>query len=338
MAGRSTFRERVILREIEKQYGVHLFRIATPIPTLKLNTYFVADPEPTLIDVPPDSPRFIDELQGQLRAVSSSVETIKTIIITHPHFDHYGCAASIARKGSTRVWIMKGSGAWLENYKQECREEEQFSIDFLTRAGAPADLIDYSVRFFHYLSGFASGIKPSRYLHEGEEIRLGSLHCTVETVPGHTPWCMLLSDSHERIAFTGDFLIKEISSNPVVQRPWAAPQGYKSLKAYISSLKKVRDMDLRFALPGHGEIIENPSQRCEDLLDFIQERREFILRQLEAAAGSQTPYQTVQGLFPKLSKDQLFLAVSEVTAHLEVLEEEGYVRRRTEFPLSFYLA
>ena len=95
---------------------------------------------------------------------------------------------------------------------------------------------------------------------------MGRILFRVMTVPGHTPWCTLIYHERDRIAFSGDFLLKGISSNALCQRPDVVPKGYKSLKAYTASLERVRDMDLRLVLPGHGDVIERPHDEVKRLI------------------------------------------------------------------------
>jgi glyoxylase-like metal-dependent hydrolase (beta-lactamase superfamily II) len=163
-----------------------------------------------------------------------------------------------------------------------------------------------------------------------DQVPFSSTGLLVTPVPGHTPWCILIHDERNDFGFTGDFLLYEISSNPLIQRPALVPEGYGSLKAYISSLKKVSEIGLGIALPGHGKIIEHPKKRIGSLLAFIEERKVLIHNIL--LEGPLTPFQLLQKVFPDLNRDELFLAVSEVMGYLEVLESEGKVTR-SEGPL-----
>ena len=316
------------------QYAVHRLPIQTPFPIGRVNSYFVEEPVPTLIDVPPRGVSFLSELQAALKHLGYSLQDIKRIIVTHPHIDHFGSVAAIAGQSEAEVWVSSAGAGWLEHYEAELVEEEIFSRGFLTGAGIPTDWVEQSLPdFFRPARELAQSVKPSRYLIEGDEVLLGPSLFKFVAVPGHTPWCMLIYDERDRIAFTGDFLLKEVSSNALCQRPRAVPKGYKSLKAYTASLKKVREMDLGLALPGHGEVIENPSERIGDLLTFIDERRGLIRDIL--SKGAQTPFQIMNQLFPELPGGELFLAISEIVGHLEMLEDEGLVeRRKKQFPVS----
>ncbi len=158
-----------------------------------------------------------------------------------------------------QVWATENTARWLENYDDECLEEERSRRPSLDRAGVPADLVAHVGRYFQYLKKFAArqGV-PSPGGREVVELASGRFR--LEHVPGHTPWCVMMVDDGEKIAFTGDFLLKDISSNPPAQRPSKLPAGYRSLEAYASSLRRVAAMGLALALPGHGEMMRNPGR------------------------------------------------------------------------------
>jgi glyoxylase-like metal-dependent hydrolase (beta-lactamase superfamily II) len=313
-------------QDLLSQYAIHRLPIQTPFPIGRINCYFVEEPVPTLIDVPPRGASFLDELQAGLKDLGYALRDVKRIIVTHPHIDHFGSASAIAGQSEAEVWVSREGAGWLEHYETKLVEEERFSRNFLTSAAIPATWFEQTTSgFFELARDLAQSVKPSRYLIDGDGILLGGAPFKFVAVPGHTPWCMMICNERDRIAFTGDFLLKEVSSNALCQGPHAAPEGYKSLKTYLASLRKVSDMDLRLALPGHGDVIENPSQRIADLFTFIGERKGLMRAIL--SRGAQTPFQIMNQLFPELPESELFLAISEIVGHLELLEEEGLVTR-----------
>jgi glyoxylase-like metal-dependent hydrolase (beta-lactamase superfamily II) len=313
-------------RDLLSRYAIHRLPIQTPFPIGSVNSYFVEGPVPTLVDVPPHGAPFLSELHSGLKGLGYRLQDVKRVIVTHPHIDHFGSAAAIAGQNEAEIWVSKEGAGWLEHYETELIEEELFSGTFLTNAGVPEEWVKRTLpQFFRPARELAQSVKPARYLTDGDEVLLGSALFRFVAVPGHTPWCLLIYDEQNRIAFTGDFLLKNVSSNALCQGPHAAPKGYKSLKAYTATLRKVREMNLRLALPGHGEVIENPSARIDELLSFIEERKGLIRSIL--SEGARTPFQVMNRLFPKLPASELFLAISEIMGHLEVLEEEGLVER-----------
>jgi glyoxylase-like metal-dependent hydrolase (beta-lactamase superfamily II) len=180
----------------------------------------------------------------------------------------------------------------------------------------------------------ARSVEPTGYLKEGDRFQLSSLEFTVTAVPGHTPFCILIHDTENTFGFSGDFL-QGVTTSPLTQRNTDALQPYNSLKSYVSSLQKVRAMGLRVALPGHGEIIEDVSKNAGDILNVIEQRRDAIIHILEVSRC--TVVEIAHKLFPDLLPGRLFNAVSEVTAHLEVLEEDRLLTKVGNQPPRFCL-
>jgi glyoxylase-like metal-dependent hydrolase (beta-lactamase superfamily II) len=316
------------------QNGIHRLQIPTPFAVGTVNSYFVEEPVPTLIDVPPHGDVYLGELRAGLGRLGSSLHRVRRIIVTHPHIDHCGSAAAVAAESGAEIWVSREGARWLEQYDQELVAEEAFSKEFLTCAGVPKAWVEEAIpRFFVGARELAKCVRVAHYMQEGDELALGGGSFRVTAVPGHTPWCMLIHDEAHGLAFSGDFLLKDISSNALCQRGDVLPGGYKSLKAYKASLMRVEEMKLKLVLPGHGDVIEEPSQRIAELLAFIDERRRLIRDIL--ARGAQTPFQMMHVLFPGLPADELFLAISEIMGHLEILEEEGFAARLEGTPVRF---
>lgn len=314
----------VILKSELNKHGIHRLVVPVPFPVESLNVYFAEEPVPTLIDTPPRGASFLKLLREGLNALGYSVEDIGRIILTHPHFDHFGLARDIAARSGAEIWAAAGTSRCFRS--ESIEDDERFQYSLLAKAGAPPESIQYvRDKFGGWARQYGCDLTPSLYLGDSSTVRMGNRSLSVTSVPGHTPWCILIHDQESHIAFTGDFLLHTISSNPIVQRPSAVPQGYGSLKALISSLKKVRKMGLKLALPGHGSFIEDPNGRIDGLLQFIEERKALI--HAVVRSGPHTLFRMVKMLFPHIRPYELFLAVSEIIGYLEVLEEEGKVVR-----------
>lgn len=316
---------------------VHPISIPIPYASGSMNVYFWEKPVPTLLDVPPDGGAYYPHLEIALKKLGYRLSRdIERIVVTHPHFDHFGIAGLIAGQSGAEVWAFKGAAKYLESFPEDAREDFRYYASLLEDAGVPGTGMKYLEEFFQVFLQSASKTKVSRRLEEGDEIELGSTVYRVVHVPGHTPWCFMVYDANRQIAFTGDFLIKDITSNALHQRPAEYPKGYKSLASYISSLKKARDLGLTEAYSGHGEPISDVPQRIEDILASIESRKNLILSILEERRLC-TPFQIVKDLFQDLPDWQILLGVSEVIGHLEILEEKMMVRRIPGPPFTFSL-
>jgi glyoxylase-like metal-dependent hydrolase (beta-lactamase superfamily II) len=320
-----------------KVTDVHPISIPIPYASGSMNVYFWERPVPTLLDVPPDGGGYYLHLETALKKLGYRLSRdIERIVVTHPHFDHFGIAGLIASQSGAEIWAFKGAAGYLESFPEGAREDFRYYASLLEDAGVPGTGMAYLEEFFQVFLQSASKVKVSRRLEEGDEIELGSTAYRVVHVPGHTPWCFMVYDADRQIAFTGDFLIKDITSNALHQRPAEYPNGYRSLKSYIESLKKARDLGLAEAYSGHGEAISDVPQRIEEILASIESRRNLIISIL-AERGHCAPFQIVKALFQNLPDWQILLGVSEVIGHLEVLEEKMMVQRIPGQPITFSL-
>ena len=319
---------------LKDKYGIHKIPITSRMFGFVVNSYFVEKPCPTLVDVPPDEEVYLDKLQSGLGRVGYSINDVRRIIVTHPHFDHFGAARTIAETSGAEIWASEGGTRWFEDFEGEIHSEEMVRSALLFESGATNSEVQDVDEYYCRATPLARSIKPTRLLREGDLFELSSLVFTVTTVPGHTPWCILLHDVEYRLGFSGDFL-QTVTSNPIIQRNTKIMPSYNSLKSYFASLEKISASGLQLALPGHGEIIRDGSKKAQQILLVISERRNMILSFLKEPY--QTPVEISHRLFPDLLPGRLFNAVSETMAHLEILEENGLIHRVANHPMRFSL-
>jgi glyoxylase-like metal-dependent hydrolase (beta-lactamase superfamily II) len=244
---------------LKDKYGIHKIPIASRMFGFVVNSYFVEKPCPTLVDVPPDEKVYLDKLQSGLGRVGYSINDVRRIIATHPHFDHFGAARTIAETSGAEIWVSEGGVRWFEDFEGEIHSEEKVRSALLFESGATNSEVQNVDEYYCRATPLARSIKPTRLLKEGDLFELSSLVFTVTTVPGHTPSCILLHDVEYGLGFSGDFL-QAVTSNPIIQRNTKIMPSYNSLKSYIASLEKICATGLRLALPGHGEIIQDVSK------------------------------------------------------------------------------
>lgn len=297
--------------------------------------YFSDEPIPTLIDAPPDGERFLEELENGLRVLGYSVGDIRRIVVTHPHFDHYGSAATIKELSGAEVWASKNGAEWIENYERVILDQEKYRTMLLEKNGVPIAEIQYIKDYYRKTNRFAHRALISMHVEDGDRFDFAEHSFVACNVPGHTPGCVLFHNAEKGIAFTGDFLADDIYSNPLVQWPDLTISTYNTLGSYLESLKRVREMKLRICHPGHGEIIENPEKRILEILDAIIARRMAILQILEK--GNRTALEIMDTLFPGLAREHLFRGISDTIGHLEMLEKNGLVERTIDYPIRFHV-
>jgi glyoxylase-like metal-dependent hydrolase (beta-lactamase superfamily II) len=113
-----------IVTILKDKYGIHKIPIASRMFGFVVNSYFVEKPCPTLVDVPPDEKVYLDKLQSGLGKVGYSISDVQRIIVTHPHFDHFGAARTITENSGAEIWASERGVPWFEDFEGELRSEE----------------------------------------------------------------------------------------------------------------------------------------------------------------------------------------------------------------------
>ena len=161
----------------------------------------------------------------------------------------------------------------------------------------------------------------------------------IHHLPGHTPDSLALQIGEEAI-IVGDILLPEITPHPTQEKFYQLtetllPAPYNQgpliygLRAYVNSLKHLRDIALRFprliVLPGHrlynrdhwniidlktrvDEVIEHHVERCGAIVSILQK-------------GPKTAEEVARGHFdPQLLKGfGIKMAENEILSHIELL-------------------
>jgi glyoxylase-like metal-dependent hydrolase (beta-lactamase superfamily II) len=95
----------------------------------------------------------------------------------------------------------------------------------------------------------------------------------------------------------------------------------RSLVDYLETLERFRKMDPVIAYPGHGDPITDVVGLIDSTIAQHMERKEEVAALL--TTRGQSPYELAQKLFPDVRGYDVFLSVSEVVAHLDLVSDEG---------------
>ena len=169
---------------------------------------------------------------GNLASLVKSLTDLPLIVInTHGHPDHAG-----GNGGFEEVWLDPK-----DEELMRVMTSDEFRLDDLRRLHGGLDdeykrLVEQLVR-----------VRPYRLqpLHAGQIFDLGGRRFEVVPLPGHTLGSVCLLNSDERLLFAGDSIV----ATPV----WMYLDYCTTLRAYLDSLKKVRERESEFEtlFPGH---------------------------------------------------------------------------------------
>jgi glyoxylase-like metal-dependent hydrolase (beta-lactamase superfamily II) len=162
---------------------------------------------------------------------------------------------------------------------------------------------------------------PDRILADGDVITHGDARLRVVHTPGHASnhVCLLLEPSG--LLFTGDHLM---SGSTVVILP---PDG--SMRLYLQSLERLREMPVTDLAPGHGSLMPN----AMDEIDRVRAHR--LLRESKVVAalrerGSGTLDEILPVVYGDVPRFMHPVAKYSLLAHVLKLEEEGRAARNGE--------
>ena len=139
--------------------------------------------------------------------------------------------------------------------------------------------------------------------------------------PGHEDDHVAYYMAKGRVLFSGDTILGNSSSS------------VHNLKQYMASLKLMARQRPNVICPGHGQIIQNATQRVRWYIEHRQQREEQVLAALEA--GATMVNEVVSRVYPRnLRKNLREAAARNVRTHLAKLTEE---KRVTEHSASYFM-
>lgn len=139
--------------------------------------------------------------------------------------------------------------------------------------------------------------------------RLRAIH-----TPGHATDHFCFLDESSRDLYCGD--LARIGGTVVIP----ASRG-GSLREYLRSLERIRELAPARLLPAHGPIIDDPASVIDEYIEHRRMRERQIVDALRT--GCRTPAEIVARVYPGLPSGLVSAAEDTVRAHLQKLEEDA---------------
>lgn len=272
-----------------------------------------------LVDTGIDTPPARGALRDGAEQIGVTPESLRHVVLTHAHIDHYGLA------GPVRDW----SGATLSIHEREeelatrwvkgwAADRPSVERSFLA-GGIPPEaarqLLEASdrihVRYRHY--------PPDRLLRGDAGALPGGGGWEWILTPGHSPGHVTVYHPAKRVLIAGDHVLPRISPNIGADLYTQNP-----LSDYLASLRRLRGLPVDLVLPSHGEPFADLAGRIDGILAHHDGRNAQLVGLL---ASPMTAFQVTLRLFPELPPDNFLHALREARAHLIYLEGVGAVAR-----------
>jgi glyoxylase-like metal-dependent hydrolase (beta-lactamase superfamily II) len=302
---------------------LQLLAVPTTLPEGPTNTYLVTSDPITLIDTGPRDNQAEPALRAMLAERGLTFGNIGRIVVTHAHIDHFGLAGQIIRESRAKLYTHARNYYWLTEYHIEWARRFGYYAELLARFGAPRGAIDGMIDGISALMPRATSIPEDAFipLGDGQVIRLNGDDWQIIHAPGHASGMIVLYEGKSKTLLSSDHILRDITSNPILEPPARGEtERPRSLPDYIQSLQKIARLEVGVALPAHGEPVYDVGALIEGRLAFHRKRKERIASVLSEPL---TPYEIALMIFPNLKQMDIFLGLSEVVGHLDLLEDEG---------------
>ncbi|MEW6079032.1 MAG: MBL fold metallo-hydrolase [Thermodesulfobacteriota bacterium] len=311
-----------------------VFSVTLPLPGEKpgpVNAYlFKGKDNITLLDT--GTSKGFEILKSALAEHGLTCDDIDRIVLTHSHIDHYGAVKKILRASSSFIDVA-GNFARTVSIATGLGVSRKTMGDFLSLMGVPP-LVRNSMRVLS--SAFAllgEKCRVTSFIKEGQTITMGDYDCRVIETPGHTTDSICLYVEQDNVLFSGDHILPHITPNAFVMLEEGRPLPTRlSQKEFYESVDKVNRLAPCLVFPAHGRPMEDLAAVTRMYAENFSQRENLILGII--TGGESVVYRIARKLFPRLNTARLpleiFLAVSEVYTHIQMLEFRGIVATRVE--------
>ena len=162
------------------------------------------------------------EVDRLKEAVTAQGLTLEKVLLTHGHLDHASGATKLAREFGIAI--------------EGPHKDDLFLLEDLGRNARRPGF------------GDAENCLPTRWLDDGDTVRVGEVEFGVRHCPGHTPGHVVFFHQATKIAFVGDVLFKgSIGRCDLPRGNWQ-----QLIDAITERLWPLGD-DMQF-VPGHGQM------------------------------------------------------------------------------------
>lgn len=268
-------------------------------------------------------------LRKGLAHLGLRIEDVDRIVLTHGHVDHFGGLKAIRSKflKTASIYAHKED---IEAIESGAEASPSAYRHFLTFTGAPIGLRMGVSTTFAMFKFFSGGCRVDYALQDDDTISMGDYEARIVATPGHTRGSVCVYLEEDGVLFSGDHILGHITPNALVmlEENRTLPKRL-SQREYFDSLDRIAALDPKVVHPAHGDTIEKFRDVQQLYQNNYSQRKKTILTTIRAHP-EKSIYQLARKLFPQVNANwshmDLFLAISEIYTHIQVLEAEGYVK------------
>ncbi len=283
----------------------------------------------TLIDTGNPGEKSFYQLKSLLKEHQLTFRDFDHIIVTHMHTDHSGGVSLIQQEAGLPVYVQELAEPVITGGETEFNRINKFFNDFIKKCGADPSIHQHARKYKEEIW------RDVHYVSEGDDVYIGGEPYNVIHVPGHSQTDILLINGQNKITFVGDHIIPELAVNAFIEPPAPGKDERPApLIQYRESLRKSRGIDLGKCYSGHGKPFTEHIELIDKRLDQQDARCLQIHRLLSEREKS--VYEICQEVYPHLKGSIVFLGLSQIQGHLDLMEARNEVMKKKRDSIFYY--
>lgn len=300
--------------------GVHELRLPIPFEDGLVNCFLLTGDG--YVDMVDCGMRQDDSLALIRAAVRRLGGSLRRLVVTHIHPDHYGAAGVLTEEFGAELYLHRLEIPMVHPRYLELDTLVAEVGRWLEINGVPEP---EAVEMKNSSRGLRDFVVPGHVavqLDGAETLELGNRRLRVEWMPGHSPGHICLFDPEDGLFFAGDQLLPDLSPN-IGLHPQSTPN---PLDEYLAALVRLRDLEPSLVLPAHGRPFGDVDPRVDRMIDHHRRRKD----QIEEIVGRRecSGWDVAMELWgPRAYVYEKRLALQEALAHLQSLAVENRLEK-----------
>jgi len=308
--------------------GIWKFTLPIPFPLRTVNMYaLVGDDGWTLVDAGMGTPDARVAFAAGLHKAGLSIDTLRTIVLSHDHPDHIGLSGELHERSGATIYMHPIDANNMRFLWQDIYPERFTQVShFFRQHGMPIGEPWFSQASPEQLHNIIK-VPPFEEItlaEDGQYLHLSGERYRVIWTPGHSDGHICLYRERDDVFLAADHILPRITPNVGLYSEYDRKN---PLGDYLDSLRKVSTLPASIVLPGHGEPFKDLAGRVEEIIEHHEERESQIMNLLDEKP--QNAYQLAEKLFGQRlkSNESRRMAVAETLSHLEYLRIDGQVEQ-----------
>jgi glyoxylase-like metal-dependent hydrolase (beta-lactamase superfamily II) len=303
--------------------NVERLKVPLPFALRYVNSYIFVESEGlTIVDPGLHTADTEQTWQAWLDERGFTWASIRRIVLTHHHPDHYGYAGRMQQlSGGAPVWMARKSHVQTQRIWAGERDLAIAQFAGFQRHGLPE--VSWQPMRDH-MDSYLPQVSPHpevRYMEPGETVRMGGGSWLAYEMSGHAFGQLVFYEPTTKQMIIGDHVLPQITPNVA----YLPEIDENPLATFIEALEAIQKVEISIAYPGHRDPFEGVAERAQYIIDHHLERLQKMLALFEGDAGL-SAHDVCIGIFgDKLGVHQMRFALSETIAHLYYLVSRGQV-------------